>query len=66
MLSLSPEEAQQKTTALMAELNFGSTYAFGKWLTEAAFMADGVLPGVRRAVVRPSLISGIAGDPWPG
>lgn len=52
--------------ALQAKNNFNSTYAFGKHLTERMVVATEVRPGVQRAMVRPSLIAGLLGDPYPG
>lgn len=51
---------------LQAKNNFNSTYAFGKHLTERMVVATEVRPGVQRAMVRPSLIAGLLGDPYPG
>lgn len=43
-----------------------STYAFGKHLTEQMVIDTPVRPGVQRAIVRPSLIAAVVGDPYPG
>jgi hypothetical protein len=50
----------------MNRLNFTSTYAFGKLLAEMMFDDPSVLPGVGKSIVRPSLITGVAGAPYPG
>uniref|UniRef100_A0A383W7V3 Fatty acyl-CoA reductase n=1 Tax=Tetradesmus obliquus TaxID=3088 RepID=A0A383W7V3_TETOB len=42
-----------------------STYAFGKLLTER-LVGEAQLQGVSKVIVRPSLISSLAGDPYPG
>jgi Male sterility protein len=66
LLSLPPADADAEAAKLMAHLNFESTYAFGKHLVECA-VADAVLPpGTARVVIRPSLISSLAGAPYPG
>jgi hypothetical protein len=51
---------------IMARLNFVSTYAFSKLLTEQVVDDPTTLPGVAKVIIRPSLISSIAGDPYPG
>jgi hypothetical protein len=66
MLSMSPEQANKQTAELMRSLNFTSTYAFGKHLTEQLVDGTVIRPGVSRAIVRPSLIASIAYDPYPG
>ncbi|KAF8068243.1 fatty acyl-CoA reductase [Scenedesmus sp. PABB004] len=66
MLAMTPEQANKQTAELMAALNFTSTYAFGKHLTEQLVDATVIRPGVSRAIVRPSLIASIAHEPYPG
>jgi fatty acyl-CoA reductase len=66
MLAMEPDQANKHTLELMQRLDFTSTYAFGKHLTEQLVDATPIRPGVSRAIVRPSLIASIAGDPYPG
>lgn len=67
LLSLPPDKANMEAAALMGRLNFASTYAFGKLLTERDLINDASsLPGVAKVIVRPSLVFDIAGDPYPG
>lgn len=66
MLAMEPEQANKQTLELMDSLNFTSTYAFGKHLTEQLVDSTVIRPGVSRAIVRPSLIASIAGNPYPG
>jgi hypothetical protein len=66
MLSMDSEQANKQTNELMRSLNFTSTYAFGKHLTEQLVDGTVIRPGVSRAIVRPSLIASIAYDPYPG
>lgn len=64
--SLPPEAAASEAAALMTRLNFASTYAFGKLLTELLVDDAASLPGVAKVIVRPSLVSSLAGGPYPG
>lgn len=66
LLSLPADTAEQEAAALMARINFTSTYAFGKLLTEQLLDDLNTLPGVGKAIVRPSLITNVAGAPYPG
>lgn len=66
MLNLPAEEADRQTAMVMQRLNFGSTYAFGKYLTELLVEGYPLPNRVSKAMVRPSLISSIAGEPYPG
>eukprot|EP00775_Hariotina_reticulata_P007405 gene7405-7614_t len=66
LLALDAAEADKQVAELMQRLNFNSTYAFGKYLTELLVDDTTVRPGVNNVIVRPSLISGLAGDPYPG
>lgn len=50
----------------MGRLNFTSTYAFSKLLVEQMLDDPNCLPGVAKAIVRPSLITSVAGAPYPG
>eukprot|EP00878_Enallax_costatus_P007771 GHUV01008134.1.p1 GENE.GHUV01008134.1~~GHUV01008134.1.p1 ORF type:complete len:416 (+),score=108.71 GHUV01008134.1:316-1563(+) len=66
MLERPAEEADQQTQLVMQRLNFASSYAFGKFLTELMVEEFPLPSRVSKAVVRPSLISSIAGAPYPG
>lgn len=66
LLSLPPEAAASEAAALMNRLNFASTYAFGKLLTELLVDDAASLPEVAKVIVRPSLVSNLAGAPYPG
>lgn len=45
--------------------NFPNTYTLGKHLTEK-LVASYHRNGMPTAIVRPSLVCGLAGDPYPG
>lgn len=66
LMAMSSEEANAVALTLMAKHNFNSTYAFGKHLTEMMVLDTRIAPGVARAIVRPSLIAGLLGAPYPG
>jgi hypothetical protein len=66
LLTLNAAQADKQVAQLMQCLNFNSTYAFGKYLTELLVDDTLVREGVANVIVRPSLISGLAGDPYPG
>jgi hypothetical protein len=66
LLSMPPHTAAEEAAALMDGLNFASTYAFGKHLTEHLFNEADSLPGVGKAIVRPSLVCSLADTPYPG
>lgn len=66
LMSMDTETANKVALDLMGKNNFNSTYAFGKHLTERMVVDTQVKPGVQRAMVRPSLIAGLLGDPYPG
>lgn len=65
-MSMPADTADQEAAAIMSRLNFTSTYAFGKLLAEQMVDDPTVLPGVAKVIVRPSLITGVAGAPYPG
>lgn len=50
----------------MQDLKLTSTYAYSKHLTEQLVNSTCIKPGVAKAIVRPSLIAGMAGAPYPG
>lgn len=66
LMAMSTEDANKTALDLMTKNNFNSTYAFGKHLTERMVVDTEVKPGVQRAMVRPSLIAALLGDPYPG
>ena len=66
LLSMPGEAADREVAQVMRRLNFCSTYAFSKLLTEQMVDDPAVLPGVAKAIVRPSLIASMAGAPYPG
>eukprot|EP00879_Flechtneria_rotunda_P002618 GHRR01002820.1.p1 GENE.GHRR01002820.1~~GHRR01002820.1.p1 ORF type:complete len:370 (+),score=99.23 GHRR01002820.1:161-1270(+) len=67
LLAMPPSEANVQAMELMANLNFTSTYAFGKHLTEQLLNDPSSLQqGVSKVIIRPSLIAGLQGDPYPG
>lgn len=66
MLERPAEEAHESTQLVMQRLNFASSYAFGKHLTELMFEEFSLPSRVSKVIVRPSLISSVAGAPYPG
>lgn len=66
ILSMDAASANQHTAELLQRLNFTSTSAFSKHLTEQLVDSTVIKAGVSRAIVRPSLTAAVAGDPWPG
>jgi hypothetical protein len=66
LLNMPGEAADKEVSKIMRRLNFTSTYAFSKLLTEQMVDDPAVLPGVAKAIVRPSLIASMAGAPFPG
>jgi hypothetical protein len=66
VLSVDRCTAAAEVTKIMSRLNFVSTYAFSKLLTEQLVDDSTTLPGVAKVIIRPSLISPMAGAPYPG
>lgn len=66
VMAMDSQAANRTVLELMGRNNFNSTYAFGKHLTELLVIDTPLRPGVQRAIVRPSLIFGLLGDPYPG
>jgi nucleoside-diphosphate-sugar epimerase len=66
MMGLPREAAHSHTLKIMEKVNFTSTYAFGKNLTEQLVADTPLGSSVRKAIVRPGLIAGLMGDPYPG
>jgi hypothetical protein len=65
-MQMTSQEADQQAAATMQRLQFASTYAFGKLLTEQLVDDPATLPDVAKAIVRPSLVLAYAGSPYPG
>ncbi|CAD7696873.1 unnamed protein product [Ostreobium quekettii] len=65
ILRLPPGHAESKAAAMMERWNFPNTYTFGKHLAEQ-LVADYHRKPFPVCIVRPSLISSLAGDPYPG
>eukprot|EP00775_Hariotina_reticulata_P012149 gene12149-12287_t len=66
LLSLPKADANSRAAALIKRWNFPNTYTLGKHMSEqlvARYQAKQQLPV---AIVRPSLVSAIAGEPYPG
>lgn len=66
LLQLPAGTATSEAAGIMGRLNFTSTYAFSKLLTEQLVDDPATLPGVAKSIVRPSLIASMAGGPYPG
>lgn len=66
LLGATRDTAAAEVSHIMSRLGFISTYAFSKLLTEQLVDDPATLPGVCKSIVRPSLISSIAGAPYPG
>lgn len=66
VLALPPDKAHTQVAALMRHCGFASSHALGKHLTEQLVAEAPLGPWARKAIVRPSLISCLVGDPYPG
>jgi fatty acyl-CoA reductase len=66
LMALPPDEANALALTVMQDNSFGSTYALGKNLTELLVADTRLGRGVAKAIVRPALISSVAGAPYPG
>lgn len=66
LLDQPADEAERQMAMVMQQLNFESTYAFGKYLTELLVEEYPLPSSVSKVMVRPSLISSVAGEPYPG
>eukprot|EP00210_Caulerpa_lentillifera_P002695 g2575.t1 len=64
LFSLPEKDADLKAKILMERWNFPNTYCFGKHLAEK-LVAD-YCDSFRCVIVRPSLVAGLMGDPYPG
>ncbi|GMH35777.1 hypothetical protein BSKO_03645 [Bryopsis sp. KO-2023] len=65
LLRLNEEDAQIKADMVMRRFNFPNTYCLGKRMTEE-LVNDYFKNGLPCTIVRPSLITGVAKDPYPG
>lgn len=65
LLRLPKEAADAKAAMLMRRWNFPCTYPLGKHLAEQ-LVAGYHLKPFPVCIVRPSLVTGLAGDPYPG
>jgi fatty acyl-CoA reductase len=66
LMAMTPDEANVLAGMVMQANSFGSSYAFGKSLTEQLVADTALRPGAAKAIVRPALISNLAGSPYPG
>lgn len=66
VLTVDRNTAAAEVTKIMSRLNFVSTYGFSKLLTEQLVDDPDTLPGIAKVIIRPSLISPMAGAPYPG
>jgi fatty acyl-CoA reductase len=66
LFGMAPDEANALAGMVMQANGFGSTYAFGKSMTEQMVSDTPLGRGVAKAIVRPALISSLAGAPYPG
>lgn len=64
-MKLTDEEAQLKAEVFMERFNYPNTYCVGKRVTEE-LVADYYARGLPCCIIRPSLIAGVRGDPYPG
>uniref|UniRef100_A0A383WIR0 Fatty acyl-CoA reductase n=1 Tax=Tetradesmus obliquus TaxID=3088 RepID=A0A383WIR0_TETOB len=66
LMAMTPGEANVLAGMVMQANSFGSSYAFGKSLTELMVADTPRKQGAFKAIVRPALISNLAGSPYPG
>uniref|UniRef100_A0A383WJS7 Fatty acyl-CoA reductase n=1 Tax=Tetradesmus obliquus TaxID=3088 RepID=A0A383WJS7_TETOB len=66
LMAMTPDEANMLAGMVMQTNSFGSSYAFGKSLTEQMVANTPIKSGAAKAIVRPALISNLAGSPYPG
>lgn len=66
LMAMTPGEANVLAGMVMQANSFGSSYAFGKSLTEQMVADTPLKQGAFKAIVRPALISNLAGSPYPG
>jgi len=65
-MSLPPDKAEARAQALIQILGFRGTYALGKHLAEKAVNALQQEHRLPLAILRPSLVSAVALEPYPG
>ncbi|GBF96748.1 hypothetical protein Rsub_09490, partial [Raphidocelis subcapitata] len=66
LLNLPADAAAQRAQSCIELWGFRNTYAFGKHLTEKALAAINAELRLPLAIVRPSLVSAISAEPYPG
>ncbi|GBF93777.1 hypothetical protein Rsub_06109 [Raphidocelis subcapitata] len=66
LLSLPPAAASARAAALIDCFGFRNTYALGKHLAEKAVASVARAAGLPLAVLRPSLVSAVASEPYAG
>lgn len=66
LLNLPADVAAQRAQSCIELWGFRNTYAFGKHLTEKALAAINAEVRLPLTIVRPSLVSAISAEPYPG
>ena len=66
LLGLPAGEAEARAAEYIELWGFKNTYALGKHLAEKAVVAHAAKRGVPLAIVRPSLVSAVGAEPYPG
>jgi hypothetical protein len=66
LLHLSKGDANNRAQVYIRRWDFPNTYTFGKHLAEQLVASYQSSHGLPVAIVRPSLVSAIAGEPYPG
>lgn len=66
LLSLSKIEADRRADFYTHHWGFPNTYCLGKHLAEQLVYRTHQATGLPLAILRPSLVTGVAGLPWPG
>eukprot|EP00878_Enallax_costatus_P010866 GHUV01011346.1.p1 GENE.GHUV01011346.1~~GHUV01011346.1.p1 ORF type:complete len:407 (+),score=76.81 GHUV01011346.1:611-1831(+) len=66
LMSMPSETADELVRPMLERLGFGyAAYAFGKSLTEQLVAAADIGQGVSKVIVRPSMVTATAGEPYP-
>lgn len=66
LMALPPDTADMRANVFMRRWGFPNTYTLGKHLTEHLVAKYQARLGLPAAIVRPSLVSAVAGAPYPG
>jgi thioester reductase-like protein len=66
LLAMPAHAAAERAASCIDLWGFRNTYAFGKHLAEKALAAANQELGLPLAIVRPSLVSAVAAEPYPG